>query len=76
MVSAARLDRAFESMAQGAVPASRMVPDLEAALGLVRRLGGSVASEIRTAPGIGSWVFVADSDGSELLLWETAASIG
>jgi predicted enzyme related to lactoylglutathione lyase len=76
MASAARLDSVFESMAQGAVPASRTVPDLEAALGLVRRLGGSVASEIRTAPGIGSWAFVAASDGTELLLWENAALIG
>jgi predicted enzyme related to lactoylglutathione lyase len=76
MASAARLESVFESMPPGAVPASRTVPDLEAALGLVRQLGGSVASEIRTAPGIGSWAFVAGSDGSELLLWETAAPIG
>ena len=75
MMSAAGLDRAFESMARGAVPASRIVPDLEAALGLVRKLGGSVVSEIRTAPGIGSWAFVAGSDGSELLLWENMAGI-
>lgn len=72
MASAERLDSAFESMAQGAVPGSRTVPDLEAALGLVRQLGGCVASEIRTAPGIGSWVFVAGSDGNELLLWQNA----
>ena len=75
-MATARLDRVFESMAPGDVPTSRMVSDLEAALGLVRRLGGSVVSEIRTAPGIGSWAFVAGSDGSELLLWENAASIG
>jgi predicted enzyme related to lactoylglutathione lyase len=72
MASAAGLDSVFELMAQGAVPASRSVPDLEAALGLVRQLGGSVVSEMRTAPGIGSWAFVAGSDGSELLLWEGA----
>ena len=76
MASAARLDSVFGSMAQGAVPASRTVPDLEAALGLVRQLGGSVVSEIRTAPGIGSWAFVAGSDGSELLLWQNAVLIG
>jgi predicted enzyme related to lactoylglutathione lyase len=74
MVSAIRLERAFEPMMQGAVPASRTVSNLEAAIGLVRRLGGSVTSETRTAPGIGSWAFVADRDGSELLLWENAAS--
>lgn len=72
MTSAAAIDTAFASMAPGAVPASRLVPDLRAALDLVRRLGGSVASEIRTAPGIGSWAFVAGTDGRELLLWESA----
>ena len=76
MASAALLDSVFESMPPGAVPASRTVPDLQAALGLVRRLGGSVASEVRTAPGVGSWAFVAGSDGTELLLWENAASTG
>jgi predicted enzyme related to lactoylglutathione lyase len=53
------------------VPATRTVPDLEAALDLVRRLGGSIVSETRTAPGIGSWAFVADRDGSELVLWQS-----
>lgn len=72
MASAGRLDSIFDAMTQGAVPASRSVPDLRAALGVVRELGGSVVSEIRTAPGIGSWAFVAGSDGSELLLWENA----
>jgi predicted enzyme related to lactoylglutathione lyase len=76
MASSARLDSVFESMAHGAVPASRTVPNLEAALGLVRQLGGSVVSETRTTPGIGSWAFVAGSDGSELLLWENAVWIG
>ena len=57
--------------AAGEVPATRTVPDLEAALDLVRRLGGSIASETRTAPGIGSWAFVSDHDGTELLLWQT-----
>ena len=75
MVSAIGLERVFEPMMQGAVPASRTVSDLEEAIGLVRRRGGWVASEVRTAPGIGSWAFVADRDGSELLLWEDAAPI-
>ena len=72
MESTARLDRVFESMIEGAVPTSRMVPDLEAALDLVRRLGGAIASEMRTAPGIGSWAFVAGEDGREVLLWQDA----
>ena len=75
MVSAIHLERVFEPTMQAAGPASRIVPDLEEAIGLVRRLGGSVVSETRTAPGIGSWAFVADLDGCELMLWEDAASI-
>ena len=67
-----RLERAFGPT--GEVPATRTVPDLESALRLVRRLGGSIVSETRTAPGIGSWAFVADNDGSELLLWQSALS--
>ena len=66
-----RLERAFG--AAGDVPATRTVPDLDAALGLVRRLGGSIVSETRTVPGIGSWAFVSDRDGSELLLWQSMA---
>ena len=69
-----RLTRAFG--VTGEVPATRTVPDLEAALGLVLRLGGSIVSETRTAPGIGSWAFVADTDGSELVLWQTSVSVG
>lgn len=69
-----RIERVFG--ATDDVPATRAVPDLEAALGLVRRLGGSIASETRTAPGIGSWAFVARNDGSELLLWQSAISAG
>jgi predicted enzyme related to lactoylglutathione lyase len=69
-----RLERVFE--ATGEVPATRTVPDLEAALDLVRRLGGTIVSETRTAPGIGSWAFVSDNDGSELLLWQSSVSIG
>jgi predicted enzyme related to lactoylglutathione lyase len=63
------------SGAMGDVPTTRTVPDLEAALGLVRRLGGSVVSETRTAPGIGSWAFVSDNEGSELLLWQSSISV-
>ena len=74
MTSAATIDQAFATMSEGAVPDSRLVPDLRAALDLVRRLGGAVASEIRTAPGIGRWAFVAGTDGRELLLWENAAT--
>lgn len=74
MASATTIDRAFDSMAPGAVPGSRVVPDLVAAIELVRRIGGSVASEIRTAPGIGSWAFVSGTDGRELMLWEFATS--
>jgi hypothetical protein len=33
-------------------------------------------SETRTAPGIGSWAFVSDNDGSELLLWQSSISVG
>ena len=54
------------------VPTSRSVPSLSAALGLILRLGGSVTSEIRTAPGIGSWALVVDAEGNELVLWENA----
>jgi predicted enzyme related to lactoylglutathione lyase len=68
-----RLERAFGP--SGEVPATRTVPDLESALRLVRRLGGSIVSETRTAPGIGSWAFVADNDGSELLLWQSSTSL-
>ena len=74
MARQGRLERVFGPT--GAVPATRTVPDLEAALGLVRRLGGSIVSETRTAPGIGSWAFVSDSDGSELVLWQSAISVG
>lgn len=61
--------------APGDVPGTRTVPDLEAALRLVRRRGGAIVSETRTAPGIGSWAFVADTHGGELLLWETSSSV-
>jgi predicted enzyme related to lactoylglutathione lyase len=68
-----RLQRVFG--AAGDVPTTRTVTDLDAALRLVRRLGGSVVSETRTAPGIGSWAFVSDRDGSELLIWQSAIGL-
>ena len=57
------------------VPTTRSVPSLDAALREVRRLGGTVTSETRTVPGIGSWAFVADAAGVELVLWEDAPAI-
>lgn len=67
-----QLERMLGSM--GEVPATRTVPNLEAALSLVRRMGGSIVSETRTAPGIGSWAFVSDTYGRELLLWQSSVS--
>jgi predicted enzyme related to lactoylglutathione lyase len=55
------------------VPSSRIVPSLADALSLIRRFGGSVMSETRTAPGIGSWALVTDARGNDLVLWENAA---
>ena len=69
-----RLEGAFG--AAGDVPTTRTVPDLDAALRLVRRLGGAIVSETRTAPGIGSWAFVSDRDGSELVLWQSSIPAG
>ncbi len=39
-------------------------------------VGGTVTSETRTVPGIGSWAFIADAGGVEIVLWETAFTIG
>jgi predicted enzyme related to lactoylglutathione lyase len=58
------------------VPTTRSVPSLEAALLDIPRLGGTVTSETRTVPGIGSWAFIADADGVEIVLWENAVAIG
>ena len=58
------------------VPNTRWVTSLTAALRDFRRLGGRITSETRTAPGIGSWAFVADADGVELVLWEDASATG
>jgi predicted enzyme related to lactoylglutathione lyase len=57
------------------VPTTRSVPSLDSALRDVQRLGGTVTSETRTAPGIGSWAFVADATGMELVLWEDAPAM-
>ena len=48
------------------------VPSLEAAQRLIVSRGGAVTSETRTAPGVGSWSFIADTDGNEIVLWEDA----
>lgn len=53
------------------VPTTRSVPSLEAALRDIRRLGGTVTSETRMVPGIGSWAFITDADGVEIVFWET-----
>ena len=58
------------------VPTTRSVPSLDGALRDILRLGGSVTSETRTVPGIGSWAFIADHDGVELVLWEDASATG
>jgi predicted enzyme related to lactoylglutathione lyase len=57
------------------VPTTRTVPSLVRALVNVRREGGSVTSETRTVPGIGSWAFVTEREGDEVVLWEAAASL-
>ena len=56
------------------IPTSRPVQSLDAALALIGSAGGSITSETRTAPGIGSWAFVVDGEGREIVLWETAAA--
>ena len=58
------------------VPTTRSVPSLEAALQDIRRSGCAVTSETRTVPGIGSFAFIADADGAEIVLWEHAPAIG
>ncbi len=56
------------------VPTTRSVTSLETALRDIRLSGGRITSETRTAPGIGSWAFVADANGVELVLWEDAST--
>jgi predicted enzyme related to lactoylglutathione lyase len=60
--------------ARPSVPTTRSVASLEAALGDLRLSGGLITSETRTVPGIGSWCFVADTDGVEHVLWEDASA--
>ena len=60
--------------ARPSVPSTRPVTSLEAALRDFRLSGGWITSETRTAAGIGSWAFVADADGVELVLWEDASA--
>jgi predicted enzyme related to lactoylglutathione lyase len=57
------------------VPGARTVRSLDGALRLIGRLGGSVTSETRTVPGIGSWALVTDRHGNDLVLWEDAPSL-
>ena len=76
MAQTMSLTNAMPIMRAPSVPSTRLVPSLEAALRAVRRLGGAVTSETRTAPGIGSWAFVTDADGNEAVLWEDAALVG
>ena len=61
--------------ARAAVPGARTVRSLDGALRLVGSRGGSVASETRTVPGIGSWALVTDRHGNDLVLWEDAPSL-
>jgi predicted enzyme related to lactoylglutathione lyase len=56
-----------------AVPTAHTVPSLDDALRAIAGFGGAIASETRTAPGIGSWALVTDRHGNELVLWENAA---
>ena len=58
------------------VPTTRSVTSLEAAVRDIRVSGGRITSETRTVPGIGSWAFVANADGVELVLWEDASATG
>lgn len=59
--------------ARPSVPNTRPVTSLAAAQRDIRLGGGRITSETRTVPGIGSWIFVADTDGVELVLWEDAS---
>ena len=76
MTSAKTLDSDPGVTGTAPVPSSRTVASLRSALSAIVRHGGSVTSETRTAPGIGSWAFVVDREGRELVLWETAAVAG
>jgi predicted enzyme related to lactoylglutathione lyase len=58
------------------VPTARSVPSLDAAMREIRQRGGTITSDTRTAPGIGTWAFVADAAGVEIVLWEDAPATG
>jgi len=58
-----------------AVPTARTVSSLNDALRSIALFGGSITSETRTAPGIGSWALVTDPQGNDLVLWEDAAPV-
>ena len=60
---------------ESVVPTTRSVPSLDDAIRQVALFGGAIASETRTAPGIGSWALVTDHDGNELVLWEDARPV-
>ena len=62
--------------ASPSVPTTRPVTSLEAAVRDIQLRGGRISSETRTVPGIGSWAFVVDADGVELVLWEDASATG
>jgi predicted enzyme related to lactoylglutathione lyase len=69
------LDNHAHATVSAPVPGARTVRSLEGALRLLRRRGGSVTSETRIVPGIGSWALVTDHDGTDLVLWENAAAV-
>jgi predicted enzyme related to lactoylglutathione lyase len=49
------------------------VDSLDEALLRVAELGGSVAGEKREVPGMGWYAVIADSEGNEIALWESAS---
>jgi predicted enzyme related to lactoylglutathione lyase len=51
------------------------VSSLDDALRSIALVGGSITSETRTAPGIGSWALVTDPQGNDLVLWEDAGLV-
>ena len=69
------LDIHTHAVVRAAIPGARTVRSLDGALRLLRRGGGSVTSETRTVPGIGSWALVTDRHGNDLVLWEDAPAI-
>lgn len=62
-------------VAELTVPTARTVSSLDDALRSIALVGGSITSETRTAPGIGSWALVTDPQGNDLVLWEDAALV-